>query len=164
MLRTWATPLVGGFFLVMAATGLLMFFDLNTPLGHELHEWLGWAFVLGAAAHIAVNFGPLKNHLSRTPGRVMVLVGVVVIAAAVVPLEKEAGPSPVRSVMMTMEKAPLKDLAVVAHRDVAELITALDQAGFPGATADSTAASLGGEERERRGQVLAVIFPAPSRK
>lgn len=41
--RNWATPLTIGSFLLMAVTGLLMFFHLDTGLNKAAHEWLGWA-------------------------------------------------------------------------------------------------------------------------
>ena len=39
--RDWATPLTAGAFIVLAVTGLLMFFHLDRGLNHLAHEWLG---------------------------------------------------------------------------------------------------------------------------
>ena len=39
--RQWTTPLVAGSFLLMGATGILMFFHWDTGLNKTVHEWLG---------------------------------------------------------------------------------------------------------------------------
>lgn len=49
--REWATPVTVGVFVVMAATGLLMFFHLDIGLNKAAHEWLGWLMVAAVAAH-----------------------------------------------------------------------------------------------------------------
>lgn len=61
--RTWATPLTIGAFLLMAATGILMFFGWNTGLTTVAHQWLSWFFLLSAGGHIAANWRPFRNHL-----------------------------------------------------------------------------------------------------
>lgn len=160
-LRNLATPLSGATFLVMAATGVLMFFHLETPLGKELHEWLGWAMVAGVVLHLVTNWKALTLHLGRTPGRVLAVVGVATLLVAVVPLSRGAGGgNPTAGVMQNVERAPLAVLAPIAKKDVTALVGELQQAGFTAATPDSTPASLGGEGREGRGRVLSVIFAA----
>ena len=62
-LRPWATPLTIGSFALMATTGILMFFHLDSGLNKVAHEWLGWAMVAGVALHATVNWAALKRHL-----------------------------------------------------------------------------------------------------
>ena len=40
--RSWTTPLLTGTFLLVAATGVLMFFHAPFALVHPAHEWLSW--------------------------------------------------------------------------------------------------------------------------
>jgi cytochrome b561 len=49
--REWATPLTIGSFGLMATTGILMFFHLDSGLNKTAHEWLGWVMVAVVAAH-----------------------------------------------------------------------------------------------------------------
>lgn len=161
-LRDFATPLAGAVFVVMAATGLLMFFELGTPLGHELHEWLGFAFVTGVVLHVSTNWAPLKAHLGRWPGRALAVVGAVLLVVAVFPAKNDRPPNPSRSITMAVSRSSLKELAPLTKRSVDELVQALKSAGYE-ATAESTPDSLVGEDREKRALVLGVLFPAAQR-
>ena len=60
--REWATPLTIGLFILMAVTGILMFFHLDSRLNKLAHEWLGWLFVVGVVAHAAANWTGVKYH------------------------------------------------------------------------------------------------------
>lgn len=62
-LRRWATPLIIGSFVLMAGTGVLMFFEYEGGLITVVHQWFSWIFLLGAGAHIAINLRPFQNHL-----------------------------------------------------------------------------------------------------
>ena len=61
--RSWATPLVMGMFMLMAVTGVLLFFYLDTGLNRAAHEWLGWLLLAAAAAHALANGPGLMRHL-----------------------------------------------------------------------------------------------------
>lgn len=75
--RTWATPLTICAFLVMAGTGVLMFFNVQHSLISGAHEWCSWAFLLGSVGHIIANIKPFKNHLKTRWGQVSVGIRVV---------------------------------------------------------------------------------------
>ena len=62
-MRRWATPLTIGASVLMFGTGVMMFFDIVPGYVTFVHEWLSWLFVLGAGAHIAVNYRPFLRHL-----------------------------------------------------------------------------------------------------
>ena len=53
--RPWITPLVIGTFVLMAVTGSLMFFHLDSGLNKAAHEWLGWAMVIAVVLHALMN-------------------------------------------------------------------------------------------------------------
>lgn len=53
--REWATPLTMGAFGLLAVTGVLMFFHLDTGLNKQAHEWLGWVLLIGVSLHLAAN-------------------------------------------------------------------------------------------------------------
>ncbi len=69
--RNLATPLAAMGLVLMATTGLGMFFHLNSELSKEVHEWGGWAFLAGVLLHVMANLEAFKRHLARP----MVLAG-----------------------------------------------------------------------------------------
>ena len=68
--KTALSPLVAVAFAVIGATGILLFFDVHSGPVMVLHEWFGWVFVLGGAAHLVLNRGPLLAHLRQRAGLV----------------------------------------------------------------------------------------------
>ena len=80
-----ATPIVAAVFVVSAATGTLLFFHVGERLIKELHEWIGLAFVVAAALHIARNGRALLGH-GRKPGLwIAVALALATAAAFIVP-------------------------------------------------------------------------------
>src|SRR5262245_50503996 len=81
-LRSWATPLIMGAFLLMVVTGVLRFFGVDRGLTTVVHQWFSWLLVIGAAAHLSLHFRPLKKHLESRGGKVSVACfGAVLVAA-----------------------------------------------------------------------------------
>ena len=63
--RNLATPLAAIGLILMATTGLGMFFELATEPTKTLHEWGGWLFVAGAALHVSSNLESFKRHVAK---------------------------------------------------------------------------------------------------
>jgi hypothetical protein len=80
--RTWATTLTIGSFILMSATGVLMFFEWNPGPTTVVHQWFSWFFLVGAGGHIAANLRPFKNHLKSRWGKASVAVFTAVFAAS----------------------------------------------------------------------------------
>jgi hypothetical protein len=160
--RQWATPLTAGLFLLMAVTGGLMFFHLDTGLNKAAHEWLGWALVAGAIAHAAVNWGPLKRHLStRGIGQGIVLACAVVLALSFVSLGGSGGgelPPPVRA-MKAVAAAPLSQVAPLTGKPVAQLRADLAARGIVLASDEASIDSATGGDRGATGKAMGVLFP-----
>jgi hypothetical protein len=56
-LRSWVSPAVAFTFAVVSVTGLLMLFDIGDA--DDLHAWIGPAFVIAGAMHLAINWRAL---------------------------------------------------------------------------------------------------------
>ena len=93
-LRSWATPLVIGSFLVMAGTGVLMFFHLDSGLNKGLHEWAGLVMVGAGFGHIALNWRPFMMYFRRPVARTLIGGGAVILALSFVPLTGTGGINP----------------------------------------------------------------------
>ena len=63
--RKPATSLTIGFFLVMAISGLLIFFEFGTGGIRATHEWTSIAFIVAAIMHILVNQKPFTRYFKE---------------------------------------------------------------------------------------------------
>lgn len=159
--RDWATPLTIGVFALMACTGVLMFFHLDTGLNKLAHEWLGWVMVGGVALHAAVNWLAFKRHLlgNRT-GQVIMAVALLVTAASFVPNPGEQrGASPPMLALRAVMAAPVKDVAPLTGRSTEQLLAELQSAGFS-ADADTRLDELAQHSRDREAAILNLAFNA----
>ncbi|MCA9492918.1 MAG: DUF4405 domain-containing protein [Myxococcales bacterium] len=161
--RAWATPLTIGAFALSATTGVLMFFHVEQGLQKELHEWLGWALVIGVAAHLWVNRNAFVKHLRQRTAQVLIglFVGLTLVSFA--PLGEEEGGGPragMRAVVDRVTHTPIEQIAPLAGKTPDALIDALRQAGFEEATAGHTVSDLAEGDREKEQAAIAVLFPS----
>ena len=136
--RDWVTPLTMGAFALLAVTGVLMFFHLDSGLNKVAHEWLSWVLVGGVALHVATNWLGVKRYLAGWKGRAVVVVFALLIGASFLPLGGADEP-PFVGPIRALAGAPLPVLAQVAHTT-------------PGRDAPAAAAGrLGCHRRHRHG-------------
>ena len=155
-LRTWATPLTMGAFLLLAVTGVLMFFHLDRGLNKFAHEWLSWALLAGAAVHVTVNWNAFKMHLKRP-----MALGIVALFAVLLGLSfiGPKGGSPVRAVMDGVSDAPLVAVATIAKKTPDEIATLIKGAGLSATNpATDTLATLAAGDRKKVHEALNLIF------
>lgn len=157
--RGWATPLVAGSFLLMAATGVAMFFHVETGAMKGLHEWAGWALLAGAGVHLWLNRRALGAYLRRPLAAGIMGLGVVLTAGGMLVPEPQGGPAAtVEAVLGAVERAPVAVLAELSGKDVPAVIAALEGAGLAGAGPDSTVDGLAGGDRGQAFAGLAAVF------
>lgn len=157
--RDWATPLTIGAFILMACTGLLMFFHWDTGLNKEAHEWLGWAMVAGVAAHVVANWVSFKRYLSQPKALAFVGVFVLMLVASFFIQEEDEGGHPAMRVTRSVMNAPLADVASLTHQDSQKLADALRTAGFTVKDTTQTLRDITGPEQGQQFKALSVIFP-----
>ena len=161
--REWATPLTIGAFGLMAVTGILMFFHLDSGLNKVAHEWLGWVMVAGVAAHAAANWLAFKRYfLNNGLGRAILAASALVIVGSFAPVggSAEGGGSPPQLAIGAVTRAPLTQVAALAHRSPEQLQADLAAAGITVASLDQSVASATGGNRELTGKALNVMFAA----
>ena len=158
-LRDWATPLVAGSFLLMATTGILIFFHLDSGLNKVAHEWLGWAFVIGAIAHLVSNFPAFQKRLQNKLSKIIIGTCATLLLLSFAPVGGEGGGgSVVRSAMEAVNNAPLTTVAQLVGKDANTLLADLQAAGVKIDTVDQSISSVTGGEREEAEEALHVIF------
>lgn len=155
-LRSWATPLVIGSFLLMGVTGVLMFFHLDTATMKTVHEWAGFVLVAGAIAHLVLNWRPFTLYLRRPLAAAIIGLGALALVATFVPnlipgVVEGAGLGP-KVVMDAMGNATIPALAEMAGKPTDTLLAEFEAAGLtgidPAKTVRQNAAGDGGKLRE----------------
>jgi hypothetical protein len=145
LVRTLATPATVATWLVMAVTGVMLFFHLGENHVKEMHEWFGLTMVAAASLHLVKNWPALKAYPKRGPALFGALGVAAVGAAAFVGAsfadgEHERGPG---AVFGALEKAPLAELAPLFDTTPDALAARLTAAGLEGVAPDATPRSIG---------------------
>ena len=155
--RNWATPLTIGTFIVMAITGILMFFHVDRGINSGVHEWVAWLFLMGVAGHVTANFRPFKSHLKSGWGRTSVGVFIVVVAASFFTWGVRSGGQLLGAIRDGLVNTPLSTLDAIAHDEPEALQRRLMTHGIL-ARKDQTIHDLTGDNPSKQLQLLEVVF------
>lgn len=159
--RDWITPITMGAFGVLAVTGGLMFFHVNTPLAEGVHEWLSWLLVAAVVGHAAVNWMGLRRHLAGWRARAALGIGAVVLFASFLPIGQAGSKPPFAGPIQALADAPLPVLAQVAKTSPEQLRERLRSAGLAPASDADTVRSLAGDDLKRQLRVLSTVMKTP---
>lgn len=167
--RDWVTPLLTGAFALMAVTGILMFFHLDSGLNKLAHEWVGWVMVAAVLLHLAISWFGFKRYFTQ-PGkaRPILALSALVIAGSFVPLGGSPGPNPPMLALRAVTAAPLAQVAPLTGRTAEQLVAELKAAGFEVKDLQQPLSAVTGRDREREGRALKLMFggrpqPEPAR-
>jgi hypothetical protein len=154
-LRDWATPLVFGVFVLMAITGIAMFFHKNNHLQEEVHAWAGWAMVAFVVGHVVANLGGFKKHFTGKIAPAALVVSLLVLGGTlVISADDEGeGKSLPQIAVGALTDAPLSQVAPLFHKSPDEALAALKAVGV---ALPDVNASIGSVAKERE-QVSAAI-------
>ncbi|NWF45263.1 DUF4405 domain-containing protein [Hydrogenophaga sp. D2P1] len=161
--RPWITPLVMGSFALSAATGVLMFFHLDTGLNKAAHEWLGWLMLGAVVLHALLNLPAVKRHLQNRTGRWVVIGSLVVLGLSFIPVGGSGGGSepgfapPVRA----LAKAPITVLAQVAGTSTDDVKARLQAAGFTVTSDQQSVADLVGGDLKVQIRAMSQVLSPP---
>jgi Domain of unknown function (DUF4405) len=154
--RDWITPITMGAFALLAVTGVLMFFHLDSGLNETAHQWLSWVLVGGVALHAAVNWPGLRRHLAGWRGRATLGLFAGLLAASFLPLGGSGEP-PFVPPLRALADAPLPVLAQVAKTTPEQLRERLRSAGLNPASDADTVLGLVGEDIRAQIRVLSQV-------
>lgn len=158
--REWITPLTLASFVVMAITGLLMFFHLQTPLQGTVHEWAGWLLVLLVLLHGWVHWLPLQRYFQsgrrRAGGLLTLAVALTVLTGVLRPSGPGAEPPPALAIR-AIAQAPLTTAAPLFGKSPAQARQDLAAAGIVLDDERQSLASVVGDDRGRLGAALGAL-------
>lgn len=155
--RGWATPLTIASFLLMASTGVLMFFELDGGLTAVVHQWFSWLFVAGAAGHIVSNARPFKHHLATRRGQAAIAVVSALLVASWFSWGLITGPQLKRPIELALVDAPLSALASTTRTPLEELLGRLQAQGVT-ATREQSVRELAGKYDVGENRLLGLVF------
>jgi hypothetical protein len=155
--RSWATPLTIGSFLLMGGTGVLMFFELDSGLTAVVHQWFSWLFLIGATGHLVANVRPLGRHLASRVGRLSVGALGAILIASCFSWGLVTGPQLKRPIEQALVDAPLSALASVTNTSLDVLTQRLEAHGVAASGAESVH-DLSGTSGVNENRLLAIVF------
>jgi peptidoglycan/LPS O-acetylase OafA/YrhL len=155
--REWTTPITAGAFLLLAVTGILMFFHSDTGLNKAAHEWVGWVFLAGGALHLAVNFTVFKKYLTQRKGQVLFGVFALLLVLSFVPGGGSHRP-PFVPPLRALGKAPLTTLAQVAGASPEQLIAQLEKEGLAVQSAQQSLSELVGDDLHKQMRFMNLLL------
>ena len=157
--RDWITPITMGAFGLLAATGVLMFFHIDSGLNETAHQWLSWVLLGGVALHAAVNWAGVRRHLAGWKGRATVGMFAVVLALSFLPLGGQGEP-PFLPPVRALASAPLNVLAQVAKVTPVQMRERLQAQGLAPTGDNDTVRGLVGEDTRAQMRVLSKVLVA----
>lgn len=128
--KRYITAVSAALFLVVAASGLAMFFGLGEHLVKEMHEWLAVAFVAAVGLHIFKNWGGMLAYFRRRTIVAPVVLALVAATAFVVPAALSGRQDPMPVLFQSLQNAKLTDLGRVLDMPAESLTSALEGQGF----------------------------------
>ncbi len=158
-LRKWITPLTTGTFVLMATTGVLMFYHKDSGVNKLAHQWLSWLFLGTVALHVATHWMSFRRYFVSWKGLAIIAVMLGVLGLSFYPWQGLKPEPPARIVMKVLGRTPLAELAPIAHTTPDDLVTKLRGKGFSVTSADETPATIAGDPK-KSDTVLGAIFAA----
>lgn len=126
-LKRNATQQVIPLSIIVAVTGVMMFFHLAQDKVSALHEWLGLAFVVAMVLHIMKNSKPFINS-ANTP-RTRLFIGLfLIVSASFVFYPKGEEDNPFRKTTTLLMNASIADAAPVFGLSGEEMVNRLAKA------------------------------------
>lgn len=157
-MKSWATPLAIGSFIILAVTGLLMFFKIEGGYIKPVHEWLSWLMVAGVVLHTVANWKAFLSYFSKIPAVSIISVGIVVTALAVfMPASREGG-NPKIKMMKAIESARLETVAELAGKESEEIVTTLEKKGISVSDPSMTIRQIAKQNQKKEMEVLGLVF------
>ena len=126
--RSFITPLITIIFLVVALSGLLMFFHIFDGYTEVVHEILGLFFVVFSVLHVILNWKALKIHFKK---RVCILSTIVVaVISILLVIQQHNSPKFDTILIERITNAPIEDVLKVLQVDSIVVVKRLEANGI----------------------------------
>ena len=123
-----ATSLTSTVFLVIAITGVLMYFHILDQYTKELHEIIGLVFVVASLAHVFYNWNSMKSYFSKKV--FLVALGGMFIVSLGFILNAKEGENPKTKIINLVLNAPIEKSVSLLGSDINTMEAKLKNAGI----------------------------------
>lgn len=157
-LRRYATPTTAVLSVVVAVTGVILFFHLAKEPAETIHEWLGMAFAMAAILHVVRHRGSFAQLLRQRHMLALMAATAVGVAAFVALVPPKPPGNPMVRVALAAQHAPIAQLAPAVGTSTERVLARLEQAGIKAEPGD-TVAILASTHRRNPADIFAVVLP-----
>ena len=131
--RDLATSFTTFIFIVMATTGVFMFYHILDNYTKEMHKILGLAFVVIVFFHVFFNWKGMRSYFSK---KVFLFSGIVVSVIALGFIANAPkGTNVKKTIIMSVINAPINDSLLVFNSNLENAKQKLEKAGLKIGTA-----------------------------
>ena len=160
--RTWSTPMVIGSSVVMAVTGVLLFFHLGEGFVKTPHEWVGLIFVAGMLLHILNHLKGFTRYFSQGMANTIMAACLVItfgiMGASLMGSEGGEGGHPAKRMVSKVENAPLTLVAALNNQPVEVLMSRFEASGISNASESSTLKELAEANGQHTFELMSIAL------
>lgn len=161
LLQTYATQITAALSLVVAVTGVMMFFHLKKGEVAEMHEWLGLGFVAAFGLHAFRHRRSLVRMLTQTRTRVILALAAALAIAFLAAGPEAHGGNPVHRVADAVLHVPLEAAAPALGVSPQEALDRLVAAGVANASTSHSLSSIGQINHVEPLRLVGIVLDGP---
>lgn len=124
-IKELATSFTSIIFLVIASSGVMMFFHFNSGLVKSLHEILGLVFVFAACLHVLVNWKSMKNYFSKKIF-ISAIIIITIVSAGFIMQSGSKGTNPKQVLIEKILNAPITNSFQLLNTDYEKSVKLLE--------------------------------------
>jgi hypothetical protein len=156
--REWTTPITAGAFLLLAVTGVFMFFHAAPGLAKEMHEWLSWVFLAAVVFHLAVNFSAFKTYILQRKGQMLFGAFVLILLVSFAPFGDNGHEPHFAAPIRALANAPLAEVAQIAKSSPEQMLAKLKENGIVVQSVQQSLSELVGEDMHKQMRFLHLLL------
>lgn len=156
-MKSWATPLAAGTFIILAVTGILMFFKISVGYIKPVHEWLSWVMVIGVVFHTIANWKSFTSYFSKKPSLTIIGAGLIITVLSVFMPSANNG-NPGMKMIKALGTAKIETIADMAGQNSAAIINKLQNKGISEAETSMSVKEIAAVNGKKEKDVLWAIF------
>ena len=155
--RTWSTPLIMGSALVVAISGVMLFYHLQSGLVKSMHEWLGLLFVAAIVLHVLNHWMPVSRYLKNRQALGIIAV-VVITAAGWIITNGTTEENPAKRLFAKAQQAPLSAIAGLQSEPVEHIVGRLQMAGITVISEQQSVADIATKNRRNPMELISIAL------
>jgi hypothetical protein len=169
-MNQWGSTLIFWSFVITSVTGVLLFFRVRTSPNEQLHIWIGFLMIAGAATHIARNWRQFLDYFRKPRFYAGLALTLLISAWFSYPVlfgseaageGRAGGPPGMRSlfaISAALAEEPLSMIATIAHTDSDTIIKKLGNMGIAAADANASLRDIAQASGKDSNEILASLL------